>query len=266
MPKRSFLPVFMALMIVLIAGYYSEKQNKTIHDQSLRADVLREAIRLQSRLEGALSADIQLVRGLVAVISTEPSMSQERFTQLGERVIGSHTDISHIAAAPDLVISMIYPLDGNEAALGLDYSKTEAQRDAAHKVRDSGEMVLAGPVQLVQGGTAFIGRFPVFTGAGENRRFWGILSLVMHAETLYATHGLNSADLGIEVALRGQDGLGSQGTTFLVTHRFLMINPWFWTFLCRWGPGRLPPGQKGGGRPGRSIPGPGGWWCLLPEH
>jgi sensor domain CHASE-containing protein/signal transduction histidine kinase/ActR/RegA family two-component response regulator len=204
----------MALMIVLIAGYYSEKQNKTIHDQSLRADVLREASRLQSRLEGALSADIQLVRGLVAVISTEPSMSQERFTQLGERVIGSHTGISHIAAAPDLVISMIYPLDGNEAALGLDYNKTDAQRDAAHKVRDSGEMVLAGPVQLVQGGTAFIGRFPVFSGAGENRRFWGILSSVMNAETLYARHGLNSADLGIEVALRGQDGLGAQGDHF----------------------------------------------------
>lgn len=223
--KRAYLPVFIALIVVFIAGYYSEKQNKTIHDQSLRVDVLREASLVQSGLEGALNADIQLVRGLVAVISTEPSMSQERFTQLGERVIGSHTDISHIAAAPDLVISMIYPLQGNEAALGLDYSKTADQRDAAHKVRDSGEMVLAGPVQLVQGDSAFIGRFPVFTGTEKRRRFWGIVSSVMKAEPLYAKHGLNPSDLGIEVALRGQDGMGAEGAHFYGNPGIFADNP-----------------------------------------
>ena len=223
--KRAYIPVLVALVMVLAAGFYLERQNLTIHNQALRADVRREASQLQASLEGALHADIQLVRGLVAVLSTEPDMTQERFSELGEMVMGTQSGISHVAAAPDLVISMIYPLDGNEAALGLDYNKNEAQREAAYKVRDSGEMVLAGPVQLVQGGEAFIGRFPVFTGSGENRRFWGILSSVMKADRLYETHGFNSPDLGIEVGLIGQDGMGVQGGQFFGDPTIMGDNP-----------------------------------------
>lgn len=223
--KRAYIPVLVALIMVLAAGYYSERQNLTIHDQALRADVRREASQLQSSLEGALNADIQLVRGLVAVLSTEPEMTQQRFTELGEMVMGTQSGISHVAAAPDLVISMIYPLEDNEAALGLDYNKNDAQREAAYKVRDGGEMVLAGPVQLVQGGAAFIGRFPVFTGTEKNRRFWGILSSVMKADLLYELHGLNSPDLGIEVGLVGQDGMGAAGEQFFGDPSILADNP-----------------------------------------
>ncbi|MEP4037415.1 response regulator [Pseudophaeobacter sp.] len=223
--KRAYIPVLIALVMVVAAGYYSERQNQTIHNQALRADVRREASLLQSSLEGALNADIQLVRGLVAVLSTEPDMTQERFTQLGEMVLGTRSGISHVAAAPDLVISMIYPLPGNTAALGLDYNKNEAQREAAYKVRDSREMVLAGPVQLVQGGEAFIGRFPVFTGSGKNRRFWGILSSVMKAEPLYQVHGFNAPDLGIEVGLIGLDGMGAEGAQFFGDPSILTDNP-----------------------------------------
>ncbi|MEP2718848.1 response regulator [Pseudophaeobacter sp.] len=223
--KRAYLPVLIAFFMVLAAGYYSEQQNNTIHDQALRADVRREASLIQTSLEGSLNADIQLVRGLVAVLSTEPDMSQERFSQLGEMVIGTNTGISHVAAAPDLVISMLYPLEGNEAALGLDYNRNDAQRDAAFKVRDGGEMVLAGPVQLVQGGEAFIGRFPVFTGSGPDRRFWGILSSVMKVAPLYAAHGFNSPDLGIEVAMQGRDGMGAAGAQFYGDPAIFSDNP-----------------------------------------
>ena len=212
--KRAYLPVWVAFFVVLFAAFYFEKQNATIHLQNQRAEVRREASQIQSSLEGALNADIQLVRGLVAVLSTEPDMTQERFGELGEMVIGTHSGISHVAAAPDLVISLIYPLQGNEAALGLDYNQNRAQREAAYKVRDGGEMVLAGPVNLVQGGAAFIGRFPVFTGGGKNRRFWGILSSVMKAELLYEAHGFDNPDLEIEIALMGRDGMGAQGAQF----------------------------------------------------
>ena len=223
--KRAYVPVFVALVMVLAAGYYSEQQNQTIHDQALRADVLREASQLQSSLEGALNADIQLVRGLVAVLSTEPDMTQERFSALGEMVMGTESGISHVAAAPDLVISMIYPLAGNEAALGLDYNKNEAQREAAYKVRDGGKMVLAGPVDLVQGGQAFIGRFPVYTGSGKSRRFWGILSSVMKTAPLYQVHGFNDPDLGIELGLMGKDGMGVDGAQFFGDPSIFADNP-----------------------------------------
>ncbi len=258
--KRAHIPVLVAFVLVLAAGYYSEQQNNTIHNQELRTDVRREVSQLQASLEGALNADLQLVRGLVAVLSTEPDMSQERFTQLGEMVLGTQSGISHVAAAPDLVVTMIYPLQGNEEALGLDYNKNLAQREAAYKVRDRGNVVLAGPVQLVQGGEAFIGRFPVFTGSGENRRFWGVLSSVMRADLLYEAHGFNSPDLGIEVGIRGQDGMGAEGAQFFGDPSVFMDNPVSLDIPLPFGSWQIAARPKGGWSARKANPWP---WRLL---
>ena len=71
-------------------------------------------------------------------------------------------------------------------------------------------MVFAGPVELVQGGVAFIGRFPVFvpTAAGQET-FWGIISAVVDTNRLYVESGLLDADLDVRVAISGRDGMGA---------------------------------------------------------
>ncbi|OUS37266.1 histidine kinase [Rhodobacterales bacterium 56_14_T64] len=212
--KRSYLPALVAFVVVFIASAFAEKQNATIHYQNSRADVQHEAGLIGSRLKGQLSADIQLVRGLVAVLSTEPDMDQARFSQLAEQVLGAQKEIRIVAAAPDLVVSLIYPMAGNEAAIGLDYNKNEAQRDAAFRVRDSGEMVLAGPLDLVQGGRGLISRFPIFVGRESQKRFFGILSAVIDVDALYVQAGVTDPNTGIELALIGRDGMGSIGELF----------------------------------------------------
>ncbi len=212
--SRFYPPVLVAFAALSGIFIFAERQNATIYQQQLRSKVQNEAGLIRSRLEGALTADIQLVRGLVGVLSNEPDMSQQRFAELGAHIIGDHGEISHIAAAPDLVITLVHPLEGNEAAIGLDYNQNEAQRAAAYAVRDSGGLVLAGPLELVQGGRAFIARFPIFTEEEGRRRFWGILSAVIQEQDLYARAGLLDDDLGIELALIGKDGRGSRGEMF----------------------------------------------------
>ena len=212
--NRTHLPALLALAVVCAAGYFAERQNATIHHQSERAEVQRKAGLIKSRLEGQLNGDYQRLRGLAAVLAIEPDMQQDQFSRLAGQVLEGQTAIRHIAAAPGLVISLIHPIAGNESALGLDYNKNDAQREAAYRVRDSGEMVLAGPVKLVQGGSGFIYRLPIFTGAGTERRFWGILSAVVETKTLYAATGLEGSSNGLELALTGQDGTGAAGRQF----------------------------------------------------
>ncbi|MDE4176145.1 ATP-binding protein [Phaeobacter sp. PT47_59] len=223
--NRTYLPILVTLAVLVGAWVFAERQNSIIFQQGLRAQVQNEAGLIRSRLEGVLSADIQLVRGLVGVLSTEPDMSQQRFSELGTHIIGDHGEITHVAAAPDLVITRIHPLAGNEEALGLDLTKNEAQHKAANQVRDSGKMVLAGPLTLVQGGRAFIARFPIFTRTGGQRQFWGILSAVMDEQGVYEAAGLNDPGLGIEVALIGKDGQGAQGELFFGSADVLAGDP-----------------------------------------
>ncbi|TNJ44447.1 ATP-binding protein [Phaeobacter sp. B1627] len=214
MGNRTYLPAWIAVFVVLVAMVFAEAQNRIIHDQSVRADVYHEAGLIQSRLEGYVNADIQLVKGLVAVLASRPDMTQEQFSEIAAHAIGDKTEILNIAVAPDLVVRLVHPLEPNRAVLGLDYNKSEAQREAALRVRDGGEMVLAGPVELVQGGTGFIGRFPIFVGTGASRRFWGIVSAVIDTTALYEETGVISKDMSLDLALRGRDGTGHQGELF----------------------------------------------------
>jgi len=183
---KSWLPVGLTFAVVMAIGAYASWQNGVLHNEQERADVLKEVSVVRARLEGHINGNIQLVRGLVATLSTEPGMKQGRFAELARKLFAENSQLRNIAAAPDFVISMMYPLAGNEKVIGLDYRTNPAQHDAAMRARDTGQMVLAGPVDLVQGGHGFIGRFPVFTERANRRQFWGIVSAVVDSELLYA--------------------------------------------------------------------------------
>ncbi len=212
--RRTYLPSLIALVGVISFAIYVERNETFIAKQEQRALAVSETSRLRAQIEGYVSADIQLVRGMVAALSSNLDMSQAEYSRLAQQVMGTHQEFLNIAAAPDLVVTRVFPYEKNKAALGLDYNKNAAQRAAAYRVRDTGEMVLAGPVELVQGGTGFIGRFPVWDARGEETKFWGLVAAVIDANALYEEAGLLDPDLPIDVALLGKDGTGGDGPLF----------------------------------------------------
>lgn len=213
--RPSYLAAGIALVVTLATGIFAETQNNAMHHQRARAEVSEQLGIIRAKLEGNINSNIQLVRGLVAVIATEPDIDQRHFAKIAGNLMGTHSQLRSIAAAPDLVLSLIYPLKGNEKAVGLDYRTNDAQRDAALRAVDSREMVLAGPVELLQGGKGFIGRFPVFyeTQPGKGR-LWGLVSAVVDVDRLYADSGLNNPDLPLSITIRGADATGSDGEVF----------------------------------------------------
>ncbi|WP_294223377.1 response regulator [uncultured Shimia sp.] len=211
---RSYLPSFIALAVVVCFAVYVERNQTFITKQEQRTLAISETSRLRAQIEGYVNADIQLVRGMIAALSANLDMSQEEYSTLASQVMGTHQEFLNIALAPDLVVTRVYPYEPNKAALGLDYNQNEAQRAAAYRVRDSGKMVLAGPVNLVQGGTGFIGRFPVWDTRNGQRRFWGVVAAVIDADGLYQQAGLLDGSLTVDVALIGKDGTGAEGDLF----------------------------------------------------
>lgn len=213
--RPGLLPAAIALVVVVIAGVLADYQNREVHTQRLRNEMLSELGIIRAKLEGNINGNIQLLRGLVATLETEPGMNQQRFGELAGNILESGPELTHIAAAPDLVVRMVYPLKGNEKAIGLDYSHNQRQREAALKARDTGELVLAGPVRLVQGGEAFIARFPVYVHESDGkRRFWGLVSAVLDVTRLYMHSGLLEKNLPFDLAISGKDGKGARGDVF----------------------------------------------------
>ncbi len=139
------IPAAIAALVAVVCGALADNQNSQLSDERSRAEVMDQVSLIRAKLEGDINGDIQLVRGIVADISTEPNITQARFAELSENLLQSRSQIKSIAGAPDLVVSMEYPLKGNEAVIGLDYRKNEKQRETALRARDSGDVVLAGP-------------------------------------------------------------------------------------------------------------------------
>ena len=223
--RPTSLPALLTVAVMLIVAWYANVQNQVLYEQRSRADVLKELSVIRAKLEGNINGDIQLVRGMIATIVTEPHMSQARFAELAAGLFEERSQLRNIAAAPGLVIRLMYPLRGNEAAVGLDYRANPVQREAAERARDTGELVLAGPLNLVQGGSGFIARYPVFIGGAGPRQFWGIVSAVVDTERLYADSGLTDPNLAIDIAIVGRDALGATGAQFFGDAMVLASRP-----------------------------------------
>ncbi|KAA3452436.1 bifunctional diguanylate cyclase/phosphodiesterase [Mesorhizobium sp. SARCC-RB16n] len=237
----------MAVVVIAVCAAFADHQNKVVSDQAARADVLAEVNVVRARLEGNINGNLQLARGLVAAVTTEPYMGQQRFAELASRLFNEESQLRNIAGAPDLVISLMYPMAGNEKAIGLDYRNNDQQRAAALRARDERKLVLAGPVDLQQGGQGFIGRFPVFVkSAGNTDRFWGIVSAVVDVQRLYQASGLLDKNLGIEVALIGDDAPGAKGVRFFGDERVVNGDPVTVDVLVPSGSWRIAAIPKGG--------------------
>lgn len=210
-----YLTILVLVCGLALASYYGEKLNNERHLASSRMEVERHLAQVRSRLEFNLQGDMQLMQGLVSYIAANPRIGQKEFERAAKPLFDGGSSLRNIGAAPDMVMRMMYPLKGNEKAIGLDFRKTPSQFETADLARTSGRMVLAGPLRLVQGGTGIIGRIPVFVDDGKGgRRFWGLISAVIDADKLYRNSGLTETDQAMEIALRGRDGKGSRGEVF----------------------------------------------------
>ncbi|ODT76863.1 MAG: histidine kinase [Pelagibacterium sp. SCN 64-44] len=204
----------MALAVILVAGIFLDRQNLQIAEARMRAETLGKISVIRAKLEGNIASNVQLVKGLVSTITTEPDMNQERYTALAANLFEETSQLRSVAAAPDLVIRMTYPLENNAAAIGLDYRKSPQQWPAVEHVLHTDQLSIAGPVDLVQGGKGFVGRFPVHVGEGADRHFWGLVAAVVDVDRLYADSGLNNPDLGLDISISGHDGTGGAGKRF----------------------------------------------------
>ncbi|HEY9081618.1 diguanylate cyclase domain-containing protein [Magnetovibrio sp.] len=185
-----------------------------------RADVVEELSLIRARLEGEINSTLYLTRGMISYVATHPDLTWNDFEPLAMEMVTAGRHIRNLALAPDNVIEFIYPLAGNERALGLNYRENAQQWPAIQRAIDLGNTIVAGPLKLVQGGEGLIARTPIYV---QDRtaypvvppKFWGIAAIVMDTPSLFSTAGVAARVGDLNVALRGKDGLGAEGDVFL---------------------------------------------------
>ncbi|MBN7819345.1 PAS domain S-box protein [Bowmanella yangjiangensis] len=218
--------LLLMLAVLFILGFYADHLNNRRYLSISQRTVSDELSVLRAQLEGTIISNVQVVRGLIAVIQTEPHINQQRFASIAQHLIGTHTELRNIGAAPDMVIRMIYPMEGNEKAIGLNYLTHPDQMQSAELAMKSGKMVLAGPIDLVQGGQAFISRIPVYIYDEQHQaHFWGLVSAVIDIEQVYKNSGLLDEKRHLQVLLSKDASLEDSGAVFFGSPDILTKHP-----------------------------------------
>lgn len=210
-PSRILVPALVLVFAIPLFFYinhliYSNLENERIITTS------KDLATVQAKLSSELQTSLHLLHGLTALIQAKPDLSYEEFNTYAAALRPKGKGIISIAVAPDYVIKYLYPLKGNESALGLDYRVTPTQWIAVKECVRRRDIVVAGPLTLIQGHNAVIGRSPVFL-AGEEK-LWGIVSMPMDFDTLIKNSNLPALERRYEIAIRGRDSRGAEGEVF----------------------------------------------------
>jgi diguanylate cyclase (GGDEF)-like protein len=181
----SFL-VSLLLCGVLISVGIINKIN--IEKLQLEQFILENSIQL-NEVTSRLSSKTQSLSALVI----QGDGDVKDFDKIAPTIIAEDPAILNVFIAPDGIISKIYPMEGNESAIGWNFFGEGSESKAAALARDTGNFTLSGPFDSPATGKILIGKLPVYIDTPvEKRQFWGLVSV-----TLKFPQILRNAELGI---------------------------------------------------------------------
>lgn len=210
--RPRLLASIVAVLMLTISTLVIQHEFSRIKE-NLRHEAFVNLLTLGARLEGEINAHLVVMRGLKAEIAINPDITQAEFESLVNEYLASRLSIRHLALAPGLVVTHLHPLEGNSRAMGLDYRTVPKQLAKVMEAVENDAILIDGPIDLVQGGTALIARVPVFT-AQDKRQLWGVISAVIDDEALFDNAGFDHSLWGLDIAIRGRGGLGESGEVF----------------------------------------------------
>ncbi|HEX8542443.1 MAG TPA: EAL domain-containing protein [Pseudomonas sp.] len=205
-----FLPIGVLLIGVMLSYGVGRLDNER-QKNSERAKVALKVSGVGAQLEKHIRSAFSETEGIAQLLSADGFISSTHLRSMAQSAIDSVPYIRHVVLAPNDIVSDVYPLEGNESVVRLDYRTLADQYPLLQKARLSRSALIAGPLTLYQGGRALIYRRPVFLSGHKGRDlYWGSISVVADIDRLLLAGGIN-ANNGLALALRGHDGLGEAG-------------------------------------------------------
>ncbi len=207
-PLARYLPL-MAGGFTLLAGIAASWAVTDVvtaweRNQQQSRDIQRLAT-IRAQLESELNTTMYATHGLAALVASDPELPEERLLRMARALLRNNPHTRHFAVAPDNVVRFVYPLEGNEAALGLDLGSQPGQQAAVERAMAQRRLIITGPVELVQGGRAIATREPVFITRNGEQHYWGLVTAIVRMDSLFGAAGLLDNHSGLDLALRNLD-------------------------------------------------------------
>lgn len=208
--SRAYLPMVAAVCLIMTLVFGGLLETVVTNNINHENEIVRESLLSTGAI---LAQDIQQnVSNSLFVTDTLHALLESNgydlkyFNEWGKQIFRFGATVSAVQLAPDGVVQYIYPLEGNEGAIGHDLLKDKNRDDGARKTVTSRETTFVGPVKLIQNGKyAVIARKPVFVGSDGDDIFWGFTIALVLVEDFLLDEIAGVEKQGLNIRLQGDD-------------------------------------------------------------
>lgn len=211
-PKTSgfliFLVLSVAIILISVQRYYILREEQETEMNFVLKDI-------HQKIEQSLKNCYVTTTALALTINDEGV--PKNFEVVSKQLLESNHIVSIVQLVPNGVIKYIYPLKGNEAALGLDILSSKSLKDEAWKAVKTKKIYFAGPLNLKQGGFGIVGRLPVYN---NDNKFWGFSAVVIKFSSLLKASGTETIDKSKYSFQFSKINPETKTEEFLITNKF----------------------------------------------
>lgn len=157
---------------------------------------------LRAELDRELNSLLFISNGFSSFIKVyRNELKQEKMQAILADLWANAHHVRNLAVAVNYKLAYIYPEQGNEQMIGVDYREVPSQWPKVKLAIDSGQGVLDGPLNLIQGGNGMIYRFPIFV----DHHYWGMMSTVIDTNSFLQAAFKDASNPHFAFAIRTAD-------------------------------------------------------------
>jgi diguanylate cyclase (GGDEF)-like protein/PAS domain S-box-containing protein len=197
----------------------SQLEKARVNAYSLAHDHARSA---QGHMDRTLSAVYAL-----SVLVQQSHGDIKNYEKIATKMLTYYPGVSVLVLAPNGIITHTVPMAVNEKAIGLNLFTDPVMGQEARLARDTGQLTLAGPFELKQGGLGLVARLPIFLDDVQGQPvFWGLANVVMrYPQALESTRLPDLLKQGLDYKLWRVNPLTGQTQIIEESQAAALIDP-----------------------------------------
>lgn len=169
---------------------------------------------LRSSVDRELNSLLFISNGLASYLTVyKDELDPIKINAILEDLWSRAKHVRNLGVAVGYRFKYVYPVAGNERVIGVDLRSLHAQWPKVKMAVNTRQGILDGPLDLIQGGSGIIYRYPVFI----KNQYWGILSTVINTQPFLEEAFNRNSDY--EFAIRTQNGKVFFGNPNLFKHK-----------------------------------------------
>jgi signal transduction histidine kinase/sensor domain CHASE-containing protein/CheY-like chemotaxis protein len=212
--NASLISLAMCSLCLWIFIHTIQNEQETRQTQ-MKSEAFALASQIRGNIETQLNARLHLTYGLAGFVRASAQLNEDSFQQFSAQLGKDWGSVSSLQLAPKGIVTHVWPKEKHGGAIGHNLLADPKRQKAASLAIAARTIWLAGPIDLIQGGKAIIGRYPIFkTDINGIESWWGFATILIDYDRFIKDVGLTKNFDQFSVAIRGTDSQGATGEVF----------------------------------------------------